>query len=355
MTGVWIPSRLYFDTDLTWPQKVALLEVSRWEYSDRVCFGTNAHFSKHLNLSSSRTSEVLASLELLGLIHIVHDQGEAGKGVRYISLTAAGSAIFTPNGGGELFVKTDGERADDTPSENRRGVRNSEGGFGKSKGGFGIPKRNNKINNNTHTNAPAREEEVGQGDDTDPVTELEAALIELAKDVLTSDAGRPRKLIALLGDDLPCTEAEIRQAVVDAADYIIRRGSGRMYSWTIAHDKAVDARNRRLSGAVTPARAASGGKLGGKPSSGVSSRRKGKHGGYVTGGGKGSHDYTWGGPPEIRERMVRVYGEDFTHAYLDPSHWRDGVIIARNGYAADKLKALPLLENYQIETGVTHA
>ena len=60
--GVWIPADLYLDTNLTWTQKIILLEVDSFSKNNLDCFVSNEHLSELIGISESGIEKAIRSL-----------------------------------------------------------------------------------------------------------------------------------------------------------------------------------------------------------------------------------------------------------------------------------------------------
>jgi hypothetical protein len=59
--GVWIPKEIWIDKDLTWMEKLLLVEINSLDNADG-CYASNQYFGDFFNLSTSRISEIVNSL-----------------------------------------------------------------------------------------------------------------------------------------------------------------------------------------------------------------------------------------------------------------------------------------------------
>jgi hypothetical protein len=59
--GVWIPKDIWVDKDLTWMEKLLLVEINSLDNSEG-CYASNQYFAEFFNLSASRISEIVSSL-----------------------------------------------------------------------------------------------------------------------------------------------------------------------------------------------------------------------------------------------------------------------------------------------------
>lgn len=65
--GVWIVKEVWLDTNLTWMEKLFLVEIDSLD-NEEGCFATNKYFSEFFQLSQSRVSEIINSLVTKGYI-----------------------------------------------------------------------------------------------------------------------------------------------------------------------------------------------------------------------------------------------------------------------------------------------
>lgn len=118
--GVWIPKDVWLDHNLTWMEKLLLVEIDSLD-AEKGCFASNGYFGEFFNLSASRISEMISSLVNKGYIttFLLYE----GKQVK--------QRILTPT---LPIRKIDG------------GIRNTEGGYSEK------AKDNNTLINNTTIN-----------------------------------------------------------------------------------------------------------------------------------------------------------------------------------------------------------
>lgn len=69
--GVWIPSEIWLDENLTVQEMVFLIEIDSLDQK-KGCFASNQHFADFFGLSKSRSSEVIKKLEEKGYINITY-------------------------------------------------------------------------------------------------------------------------------------------------------------------------------------------------------------------------------------------------------------------------------------------
>ena len=94
--GVWIPKHIWLDENLSWVQRLLLVEIDSLDNADH-CFASNAHFAKHLQLSKSRISDLIADLERLGYIKTFLEY--RGKQVIKRTITLTNKVVSMPKGG----------------------------------------------------------------------------------------------------------------------------------------------------------------------------------------------------------------------------------------------------------------
>jgi hypothetical protein len=68
--GVWIPREIWLSTELTWMEKLFIVEIDSLDNGKVGCFASNRHFSEFFNLSISRCSQIITSLADKGFVRI---------------------------------------------------------------------------------------------------------------------------------------------------------------------------------------------------------------------------------------------------------------------------------------------
>jgi hypothetical protein len=76
--GVWIPKNIWLNTELSWMEKLFLVEIDSLD-NDKHCFASNSYFAKFFNLSKPRCTQVIKALESKGYLSI--DLERSGKQV----------------------------------------------------------------------------------------------------------------------------------------------------------------------------------------------------------------------------------------------------------------------------------
>lgn len=66
--GVWIPKELYCQNELSWSEKILLVEIHSFCNGTMGCFAGNEHFAKHLMLSKDRISKLISTLSKNGYL-----------------------------------------------------------------------------------------------------------------------------------------------------------------------------------------------------------------------------------------------------------------------------------------------
>lgn len=118
--GVWIPKEVWLDENLTWMEKLLLVEIDSLD-KEKGCFASNKYFAEFFQLSPSRISELVSQLVSKGYVttFLLYD----GKQVK--------QRILTPT----------------VPIRKRElGIRNVEGGYSEK------AEDNNTLLNNTINN-----------------------------------------------------------------------------------------------------------------------------------------------------------------------------------------------------------
>ena len=80
--GVWIPAGLYLNSDVTWTQKLMLVEIDSFSKNNLPCFISNKHLAKHLQISESGVEKALRGLVQMGMVY--RSREGFGQGTRRI-------------------------------------------------------------------------------------------------------------------------------------------------------------------------------------------------------------------------------------------------------------------------------
>lgn len=71
--GIWIPREIWLNTDLSFQEKLLLVEIDSLESEEKGCFATNKHFVEFFGLNASRVSQIIQNLFKKGYIKIDYD------------------------------------------------------------------------------------------------------------------------------------------------------------------------------------------------------------------------------------------------------------------------------------------
>ncbi len=105
--GVWIPAYIWLDNDLSWTEKLLLVEIDSLAKNGE-CFASNKYFAEFFSLSKDRVSRVVSSLRDKGYVEVkvfykegsrqVEKRVIAPIGYRRIHLEGIGENTNTPIG-----------------------------------------------------------------------------------------------------------------------------------------------------------------------------------------------------------------------------------------------------------------
>ena len=68
--GIWIPKEIWLDNNLTWSEKMLLVEIDSLSTLEKGCIATNEYLSDFFNLSKDRISKLISSLKAKGYIEV---------------------------------------------------------------------------------------------------------------------------------------------------------------------------------------------------------------------------------------------------------------------------------------------
>lgn len=71
--GIWIPKKIWLNKDLTFQEKIILVEIDSYDDGQVGCFATNKHFVNNFGINSSRISQIIQSLQRKNYITITYD------------------------------------------------------------------------------------------------------------------------------------------------------------------------------------------------------------------------------------------------------------------------------------------
>jgi len=87
--GIWIPKDIWIDENLTWTEKLMLVEIDSLEKLGQ-CFATNEHFALFFKLSKDRISKIISLLTKKGYIESKLIYREGTKQVEKRVMTTIG-------------------------------------------------------------------------------------------------------------------------------------------------------------------------------------------------------------------------------------------------------------------------
>lgn len=132
--GVWIPSELWLNKNLSLIEKCTLTEIDSLEDSEKGCYASNNYFAEFFNISPSRISQLLNQLKEKGYIKIEYEYKGKEIIARHIYINRPPYPI---------------------------GIKFSKGGIKFSKGGYlENCKDNNIITNNINNNILTNKQEI---------------------------------------------------------------------------------------------------------------------------------------------------------------------------------------------------
>ena len=67
--GVWITKEIWLDTNLTWMEKLFLVEINSLDNDDG-CFASNKYFGNFFNSSEKSASNIISSIRKKGYIEL---------------------------------------------------------------------------------------------------------------------------------------------------------------------------------------------------------------------------------------------------------------------------------------------
>lgn len=91
--GVWIPKKIYLDKNLSWTEKILLVEIDSLDQG-RGCYASNKYLAKFLQKSESRIANLICKLRKQGMVRNRRFDGRK----RYISLTENGKSALPKTG-----------------------------------------------------------------------------------------------------------------------------------------------------------------------------------------------------------------------------------------------------------------
>ena len=94
--GVWIPKEVYLSKELSWTEKILLVEIDSLDNEDG-CYSRNDYFASFLGVSESHVSRMVSKLKKLGLISVESFDGRTRVLHSNLSANPALNAISEPN------------------------------------------------------------------------------------------------------------------------------------------------------------------------------------------------------------------------------------------------------------------
>ena len=181
--GVWIPKQIWLDTDLTWMEKLLLVEIESLD-NENGCFASNKYFAEFFQVSKPRITQIIKSLEKKGRLKVYLQK----EGKRVIKRTIKVVNIFT-----------------------RGGKYSKQGGKNTKQGVVNILKDNNTtVNNtinkecvNTQNTPPQEPDEIERPTQDDPI-------------ITVTDHKEKRKKVAAKKEKFtPPTPEQIYEAMIE--------------------------------------------------------------------------------------------------------------------------------------------
>ena len=81
--GIWIPIEIWMDKDLSWNEKILLMEIDSFTSKDRECYISNEYIAELLGVTDRCARKYLSHLLELGLVRVVKFDGRK----RYVEST----------------------------------------------------------------------------------------------------------------------------------------------------------------------------------------------------------------------------------------------------------------------------
>ena len=79
--GIWLPRELYLNTELTWTEKILLIEIDSLDNNEKGCFASNKYLGQFLNKSAKTIANTISRLIRLGYINRIFFDGH-NRGLR---------------------------------------------------------------------------------------------------------------------------------------------------------------------------------------------------------------------------------------------------------------------------------
>jgi len=127
--GVWIPAALYLNMDITWTQKLMLIEIDSFQKNILPCFISNEHLGEHLQISESGVEKALRGLVQLGMVDRRRESFGQGtrRILRVVTSLEGGYVPHSTEGGNLTQVRHTNTRTNTTNNTMKEGKPSSEG------------------------------------------------------------------------------------------------------------------------------------------------------------------------------------------------------------------------------------
>lgn len=63
--GIWIPIEIWEDKNLSWNERILLLDIDSFTTKDKDCFISNEYIANLLNVSETTANKILSSLIII--------------------------------------------------------------------------------------------------------------------------------------------------------------------------------------------------------------------------------------------------------------------------------------------------
>lgn len=72
--GIWFPRELYLNPDLSWTEKILLIEINSLDKPDRGCYSSSGRFAAFLQKSEGTIDNLISKLKKEGYLSVVYDK-----------------------------------------------------------------------------------------------------------------------------------------------------------------------------------------------------------------------------------------------------------------------------------------
>jgi len=124
--GVWIPKEVYLSKELSWTEKILLVEIDSLDNEDG-CFSKNDYFANFLGVSETHVSRMISKLKKLGLISVESFDGRTRVLHSNLSANPALSAISESNNMQECQSSIDNDVKADYAKRSRQTMQKCQG------------------------------------------------------------------------------------------------------------------------------------------------------------------------------------------------------------------------------------